>query len=428
MPNAKTCIFFTVNHPAFISRISSKYPHLKRLRLVPALVCVGLAGCGSQGLEETSKLKADAQDYTEWCVAWDIDCTPKPASSEPKTSFNAKHWDALTSLSSELLKSAVRFNVSRGDVDSPQLAAGFQSLGIGAELDGLKVKLDNAQWQSFGIEAGTLVSRSLAEGSLKAANGLGSKSGTSLSVRIGQGGAVQIAGLTLSSRAGDLSADLTQLSLGATESLNLKLDDHVVSNVPFSYLEDSFTSAFGIENIPSQPKDFTRQQLLSAMYPLLSWINKPQRTATLSRSFFTLAEAKLKPILAQEESGPALLALLSAVDSFDFSATAGKSVVRVGQTNGSKLKCNMNNGESTVMFDREFGLKRYWPVDGGIGLEFFGIKATAKLALGIPLTLKRIEIRPNKITILDIPIIGKVDLDLDTFVKEDKETTVACAK
>ncbi len=401
---------------------------LTNARILPAILFAGLGACGYQSSNIRSDLKVDKQSYTAWCEKWDIACDASLGAVEGKSPFRSDKWDAITSVASEALNSSVLFSVTRSEFDSPDLLAGLEKLGMASELKQLKTSLDDSHWQSVSIEAKKFVSRTAGESSLITHLGLGIKADSTISLSPGADGVVQLEGLSLTSKTGEQASQLSRVSLGRGESLNLTFSDQIVQDVPFRFIEDNLNSAFKLEDSSPLSKEFSPQQIFGAAYPLLSWVNKPQRTASLTRRFFVLAENKLKPVLAGENSGPALLTLISAMDTFDFSASPGKNVLHFGQVNGSKLVCTMNGGMSKFMFDKDFGLKRFYKVDGGIGLEFYGIKASAKLALGIPLTLKRLEIKNNKITILDIPIIGKIELDMDKFIEADQETTVACSK
>ena len=78
------------------------------------------------------------------------------------------------------------------------------------------------------------------------------------------------------------------------------------------------------------------------------------------------------------------------------------------------------------LLDR-FGVKRVYPVNATtLGLEFYGVEAAAKKALGISIKLKRVELSGDKITILDVPIIGKVDVKLSDIANPDQKTTLVC--
>lgn len=407
----------------------------KRVSVWPMAMVLGLGACGSQGSADRSSVKNETNEtfsalsFESWCDSWAILCESEPSPVPAPITLDGKTWTAITNVATEALNNPITFNVTRAEVDSPQLAQAFEKLGLTSELNEFKTSLDNAQWQSLGLEGKSIVSRASAQGRVDAANGLSFESGTALSLSLGANSSIAVNGLSLSSAAVAQPAPLTSISLGEGNSLNFALGEDTVQNVPITFLEDTLLSAFGVEDAATEATEFTTDQIISAAYPLLSWANKPQRTVSLNRKFFSVAGTELKPVLDGEDFGPAVLNALSALDSLAISATAGRNVAQITQVSGAKLECNINNGEAKVTLDREFGLKRFYQVDGGIGLEFYGVKASARLALGIPLTLKRIELRGNKVTILDIPIIGKIDVDLDQLGGSGEEETVfACVK
>lgn len=413
---------------------NSRFPqnHPKKVSALPLVLVFGLGACGYQGSADQSKLNAEgsALSFSAWCDSWSLLCESEPKPESNTVELDAKTWSAITNVANEALANPVALNVTRAEFDSPQLSAAFQSLGLTAELSEIKSSLDSHQWQSIGLEGKSLVSRAADSITVDSASGLDFNAAPAVTISIAANSNINIAGLGLSSAASGASSELKTVSLGEGNSLNFGLTSETVQNVPFAFLEDTLVSALGFENQGAESAELSAQQIIGAAYPLLSWANKPQRSISLNRQFFTVAGAELSPVLADESFGPAILNALSALNSVATSSTAGKNVFQAGQVNGAKLECNVNNGTAKVMLDKDFGLKRFYEVDGGIGLEFFGVKASAKLALGIPLTLKRVELRADKITILDIPLIGKVDVPLDSITDsaEGEETTIACSK
>ncbi|RYZ51262.1 MAG: hypothetical protein EOP07_21635 [Proteobacteria bacterium] len=404
----------------------------KKLPAWPLAFVLGLGACGYHGSADQSNLKAEstALSFASWCESWSILCESQPSPTPNPVELDAQTWTAITKVADEALANTVALNVTRAEIDSPQLSAAFQSLGLTSELNEFKASLDSHQWESIGLEGKSLVSRAAAESSVVASNGLGLNTATALTVSLGADATVSVNGLNISSAASGVSSELKTIGLGEANSLNFGLTSETVQNVPFEFLENTLVSALGFESPTAEPAELTAQQVIGAAYPLLSWANKPQRTISLNRKFFTVAGTEFSPVLSADSNGPAILNALSALNTFVISATAGKNVVQIGQVSGAKLECNVNNGTAKVMLDKDFGLKRYYEVDGGIGLEFFGVKASAKLALGIPLTLKRVELRADKITILDIPIIGKVDVPLKSITESSggEDTKIACTK
>ncbi len=99
----------------------------------------------------------------------------------------------------------------------------------------------------------------------------------------------------------------------------------------------------------------------------------------------------------------------------------------VALVKGATAKCDVNNGDVKVKFSSEFGVKRvYQPNATTLGLEFYGLEASAKKALGLSIKLKRLELTADKITILDVPIIGKVELKLDEIANPDQKLSLVC--
>jgi hypothetical protein len=190
---------------------------------------------------------------------------------------------------------------------------------------------------------------------------------------------------------------------------------------------DSLLLAFGLDLSKLEGKEIALGDVIQAGAPLVGWLNQSSRQIALERAFFATSANELDDLLPEDGLGQTLGNLLGRFEKLRTSSTPGTNLASVNLVKGATAKCDVNNGDVKVKFAAEFGVKRiYQPNASTLGIEFYGLEASAKKALGLSIKLKRLELSADKITILDVPIIGKVELKLDEVANPDQKMTLLC--
>ncbi|WP_141734343.1 hypothetical protein [Oligoflexus tunisiensis] len=407
-----------------VRRLGGGVSHSMGLFLVMGL---GLTACGPQISSERAEMKADegaTQSYQEWCTGWQLNCpVVEPGKDAPLT---AAQFKALTTVARGVLSSPSVFSLTRQELDAEGLKQALTALHLEDVYQDVQERLDARQWQSGGLESGALVSHHAAGSQLKTDAGLLWNLEPVQKVEL-IAEAIQLSGFGLSAEAAEEAPVLKGLSVAEDSSFSLELSDRAVQGVPQDFALDSLLLTFGLDLTMLDGKEIALPDLIAAGAPLVSWLNTSTRQIVLERAFFATAASEMGVLLPDDGMGQALGNLMSRLETMRTSSQAGTNLASVALVRGSTAKCDMNNGEIKMKFAAEFGIKRiYQPSASSLGIEFYGLEASAKKALGIPIKLKRVELSADKITILDVPIIGKVDLKLDDVTNPDQLTTLAC--
>jgi hypothetical protein len=389
---------------------------------------LGLSACGPQISSERNELKVDEgtiQTYQEWCTGWELNC---PADEPGKTApMTAAQFKALSTILNSALSSPSVFNVTREELDAEGLKQAMTALKLDDVYLDVQARLDARQWQSGGLDKGALVSNHAVSSSVRTDAGLVWNMEAVQKVALTPG-AIQLSGVGVSADAAKESPVLQSMAVANDGNFNLSLQDRAVSGLPQDFALENLLLAFGLDVSKLDGKEIALPDVIEAGAPLVGWLNQSSRQITLERSFFATSAGELGALLPEDGLGQTLGNLLGRFEKLRTSSDPRNNLATVSLIKGATAKCDVNSGDVKVKFSAEFGVKRiYQPKAGTLGLEFYGLEASAKKALGIGIKLKRVELSADKITILDVPIIGKVDVKLDDVIGgPDQKTTLVC--
>jgi hypothetical protein len=391
------------------------------------VIGLGLTACGQQNPSEPSTMNADeraTQSYQEWCTGWQLNCpVEEPGKDTPMTSAQFK---ALSNVARGVMNSPSVFRITRQELDAGTLKQALSALHLDDVYQDVQSRLDGRQWQSGGLESGALVSRHAEASQVETDAGLVWNLDAVQKVELGADG-VQLSGFGLGAPAAQEAPALKSFAVDADNSFNLALSDREVQGVPQDFALDNFLLTFGLDVTQLDGKEIALPDVIAAGAPLVSWLNTSSRQIVLQRTFFATAANEMPVLLPDNGMGKALGNLMSRLESIQTSSQSGANLASAALVRGNTAMCDMNNGEIKMKFSSEFGIKRiYQPGPGSLGIEFYGLEASAKKALGIGIKLKRVELTASKITILDIPILGKVDLNLGDVSNPDQPMTLVC--
>ena len=406
---------------------------LKRPMAVAAVLLAGsIAGCGSPSAAHLSEADAPAastpqtetasQGFDAWCQEWQFTCTTDSAQANGAVAVDPKVRKALSTIFLELLQSPSLLSLTRADLEAGDLKSGLKSLSLDAFLGALGQKLDLVGWQKATLANSTLRLDSKGGGWLPSQSGLELGLSEASTVKFLPGDRLEIAGIKLRANVGGQTAGLLALEFPSAETLNLVLSDRRVEGVPTAFVAQLLFDVLGANDPRLEPKaPASRTESIQSFFPLLNWLNQPSRVISLSRRFFSKTADELSALPDMDAS---LLAILRSLDSLQTNQQSSKNGVALTQVTGSNLRCDANKGELVLAFDRSFGIKRFYQAEkGGIGFEFFGVKASSNKSFG-SFPVKRIELTPESYNILDVPVLNKISLKWDDIEKEANKGTV----
>lgn len=389
---------------------------------------LGLSACGPQISSERSEVKVDegiAQSYQEWCTGWELNC---PVNEPGKTtSLTAAQFKALSTILNGALKSPSVFSITRDELNAPGLQQAMTALKLDDVYQDVQARLDARQWQSGGLDQGALVSNHAAASTVRTDAGLVWNMDAVQRVSLSSG-VIQLAGVGLSADAAKESPLLQSMAVSGDGNFNLGLNDRSVEGLPQDFALDNLLLAFGLDVTQLDGKEIALGDVIQAAAPLVGWLNQSSRKIVLERAFFSSSAPELGALIPENGLGQNLGNLLGRIEKLQTASDGKSNIASVTLVKGATAKCDVNNGDVKVKFSADFGVKRiYQPSPTTLGLEFYGVEASAKKALGIGIKLKRVELSADKITILDVPIIGKVDVKLDDIGGgPDSPTTLVC--
>lgn len=388
----------------------------------------GLTACGPQFSSERAAIKEAGtltQSYQEWCTDWQLNC---PAADPGKTDpLTLDQYKALTTILGSALQSPSVINLNRQDLDAPGLKQAISTLHLDDVYQDVHARLDANQWQSLALEGGSLVSRNAVVSSVRTEAGILLQLDTLEKVSVAPG-SIGLSGIGLGADAVETAPALQTIAAGADGTFSFGLNDRTVNQVPQSFALDNLLLAFGLDTGKLENRTITLQEIVAAAGPLIGALNQGNRQIALDRGFFTSTAPQLGVLLPADAIGQNLGNLLNLFDKVRTSTDPKANLATVNLLKNTSGKCDLNKGEVKLKFATEFGVKRwYQPNPTTLGLEFYGLEASAKKALGISIKLKRVELGADKITILDVPIIGKVDLKWDDIGGDSgQKTSLIC--
>ena len=396
------------------------------------LLATSMAGCGSPPAvhhNETSSLNdvstglpAASQSFGLWCQDWQLACTQTIPTATEAVAVDPGVRKAFSTIFLELLQSSSQLTLTRADLDAGELKKGLKGLSLDTFLSALGERLDTVGWKKATLANSMLSLESTQSGWLPTRGGLDLGLSPDSSFRFLPGDRLEVKGISLKAGAAGQTSSIQAIQFLSSDMLTLELSDRKVENVPNWFLAQILFEAFGANDPRLEPKpQVSRTESILSLYPLLNWLNQPTRVISLSRRFFTKTADELATLPSTD---PAVLAVVGSLDSLQTTQVSGKNSVSLTQVAGSALRCDANQGDLVLSFDPSFGIKRFYPADkGGIGFEFYGVKASSKKTLG-SFPVKRLEFTPEAYNILDVPLLNKISLKWDDLEKEASKGTV----
>ena len=401
------------------------------------IAALPLACSDTSALRERSRLVdqlTDTVDFTAFCQSWELTCPQGPAPNFPDEhqAYTPGQWRAAAAIGTALLGNAGELSITRDDLEADTLRQAVTGLSLDKWYDQLLGRIRSLGLHSVGVADSGL------NAVLDAATVYTGKSNAkynmddTVRVIVDPAATLKISGMKISSPSGAQSQDLGGISVTGTNVGQLHLDPLEVQAVPLAFFSDEALAGIDLSGI----KDLKLEMpvLARSMRPLLDWMHQSQsgRGLTLPENFFSVLRTRLPEWIPSDAARQTLVPLTQALSSLAVHlGTADVDLMRVNQVKNAKLQCNMTQGDQkmTIKFDAAFGVKSYEPLDDdSIRLEFFGIKATASAAMGMTITLGRVDITPEKIVIYNVPIVGQYEMKFADMKKSDENASVVCQK
>ena len=396
---------------------------------------IGLVACGSDNLSRMGRsldgeadvaVLADGSDQTttqvappilgtitfdQWCTAWGLTCpkAPFPGFPSEDTQFTVEQWKAIAAIADALLNTPSLFDVTRTELSDPDLLKVVSGLELTPWYDKLITKIDQIKWQELMLDAGLLMSRLEADTSYAVPSGMQMGMSQTLDFALDPSALIAINGLKASCALPECTETVRSVAVSEPNVMTVSLDRLTVTGVPMQFVMDEILGDIDLAGL--QGIQLTPAKAAPVIGPLLRVINKPSRVISLDDLFFQAVRDNLAPILPADPKTEFLYVILNAMLSVQSGNGSSASLIAINQVPGSALKCALTSGDAKVSLDKTFGLKRTYTVDANTtGLEFYGVTVTIPKAFNMSIKLKRVEIGTEKITIRDIPLIGKVEM------------------
>ena len=359
--------------------------------------------------------------FGEWCDSWQLDCpVGEPANFPlPDRPLSYDQWMAFSNIINAFMDSRSRFSLTRDELEDPNLEKIFQTLEIPEALSNLKEYLDRYNFTSVNKDLlGNLNLKFAETASHQTDAGFDVSFNERSSMAFESSGKIRLKGIGIG-RAGSTTDDLTEIKISDINVLDMKTRFFTVNQVPMKFMSDQVIK--GIEGLmPSG--EVKAKNLMSIAVPLIEWFEDSSRSLNLRKNFFQVVKNEISRLNGTESTNdPNILDILNA-------AYTGK---------------NSQGNLFTAKLDKEFHCKIKTEGEPDIHLELkksFGLKSiesrgsdTNRIrvtgirvkAMGVGFNLNRIDVSPSKVTIRDIPFIGKKEIKLDEQ-EEGKPSTTTC--
>ncbi len=373
--------------------------------------------------------------FDEWCTAWGLTCpkAPFPGFPSEEQQFTAEQWKAAAAIASSLLNSPSLFEMTREELSDPDLLTAVTALELTPWYDKLIAKVDAIKWQDLYLDTGLLKSDLLEASTYAVPSGLTMGMEQAMVFALDPAAKIGLTGLKATCALPECSESVKSVEVTEPNVMNVVMDRVTVTGVPMQFVMDEM---LGDIDLPSlQGIELTPAKIAPAIGPLLRVLNRPTRVISLDDLFFQTVSENLPAIIPAGEKTDFLYVILSALLSVQSGNGTAASVMAINQIPGSALKCELTSGDAKVTLDKSFGIKRIYTVDATTtGLEFYGVTVSMPKAFNMSIKLKRVEIGAEKITIRDIPLVGKVEMkysDLPTGGgegEEPQEIGITCTK
>jgi hypothetical protein len=389
---------------------------------------LSLSSCSSDPQEKSAIPNAAATEtmsFAAWCESWHMSCPETPR--EDKNALTLSQWQAVATIAHELTLSDSEITLTRERLEQDALKKVVGILKVGDLYSDILQKVDQLSWQELQMQKGHFSLTMASESSYVGPSSLTFKAAQNVEIAIDPAAALNIAGVSIASEARGDALNLQSIAVTDASRLALNTTDISIQDVPMSFMMDELMA--GIRTDSLKDLNLGIKEIISAIPHLMTWVDQPGLNIALDQQFFSVTSAQLPKLMPNEKSDSAAVVIVNAIGGVTTRlATANADLATVKQRSGSKLNCEMDAGGKKIKmkFESAFGVKRYYNVDASsVGLEFFGIKVAIPQAFGVTISLKRVELTPEKIIIRDIPLLGKYEIKLSELQSksEDQKTT-----
>ena len=424
-----------------ISSLSARIGQLWRNQalisaVVLCMLVVFLGGCGDKGLTGRDALLQTAQTdtvaFAAFCHNWGLACPEGTAPNFPDAhaAYTVQQWQALSAIGAAFLNGSGEVTITRDEIEADTLGHVVNELGLAKWYDQLVGRIKTLGWRDGGIGGGAVRASFDAPTVYTGKSGAQYSLADTLQIGVDPQAALKFSGMKVSSANGAESQAVETFSVTAANVGRLALDPLAVDGVPLAFLADETLGGIDLGGLKGANLDM--QKMARAMRPLFDWINQPGRNVILGEDFFGVARQKVPQWISGETAQNVLYPMTAALTSLAMHlGSTDQELFSIGQLKTAKLVCDMTQGSQkiTMKFDSSFGLKSYEPLDDdAVRLELFGIKATVSSAMGMTITLGRIDITPEKIVIYNVPIVGTYEMKLADMKKSDEKSSFVCKK
>ena len=400
-----------MSHQVYYHRSVSKRLSLRILCGISLLGLVASA-CGQNDSWSTSQsaIPLDSEtDFTTWCLEWQINCDTGDAKL-PDT-IQQNEWQSINAMIGAFVASGSNIAITSTDLADARLEDAMMRLGVGEIFAKVQGRLSDRSWNSLALRDQVVASEQLDTSFDELETGLQLSTESLMNLAWLERGRINLNGLAIGSgNQLDLLA-LKAISVAESGYFSLEMSDLTVNAVPASFLIDHGLRSLGIQATDFDAIDIKLPSVISAAGPLVDWMQNDSRQVRLNAGFFDVTATELRQLLADNKD---LKGLDTVVDSLQrLQVVSGKSNL-VEANSQRNFECSINQGDVRLKVNQDFGIKSAKALDDTtLGLEFYGLRASAKKAFGITIGLKRVELKEDKIIIRDVPLIGKVELDLN---------------
>ena len=368
-----------------------------------------LSGCGIQHPQnELSKVQSNPYifeqnlNFSEWCTNWNLNCPegePLPFPTE-SDQWDKNTWEGLGRLAAAGLFSPTEFDVPASEVNNPLFSEIFTSLQLEEWYEFLKGLIEERKLSRIYLnKSGSLNVVFNDTQQYHNESGLGVAVDTAVTLTPTGGGTVNFTGVSLSDLNETTSKTLQSLSF-EKNTVQLKLEeDYKVSSVHTDFL---LNDALGDTPELSLPGNIDFLGLTPYLAPLLNWAQSQGIQASLPKNFFEEALNTYQNIAKPPYNNT----IINALRKLSNISSGGNNAIDVNLVRGKTLQCKLESQRAvTLNISDTFGLRSLRNKDSEtVEIRTYGIDAKV---LGFKLSIKRMDLKKDSVTIYDIPVIRK---------------------
>ncbi len=393
-----------------------------------------VAGCGAPVAIDPSKGKSSllseqvTTSFQEWCQSWKLMCDTER--SEPKNEMQEQKWNALLTIVRAGLSDELKLNLSSKDLTDEKLMSAFDEMGLSELTQKMRSLIEKSDLQTIEILGNSALGINLAGEQQKwnGTSGLQWEVQSQSKVVVGQNSNIELNGFNFLSSDNIFRESLKGVSFDSVHGFSWKNESLKVTNVP----TDFFMKDLGFD--VTKFGDVRLSALIKNLPTLIEWSQQTKHTFSLGEKFFsTLARHGEKLADSPEtklifsQIAPHLLRM-NTLDS------QGKTFLDVTLREQKGLNCKFEvEGVPgmNLLLSSDFGIRSYGKNEQDHSrFTFFGIEAKVDIPgpFDPSFTLKEVDIEPDRITIRQVPIVGKISIPFkDGGSDKSRLKSLACA-